>query len=393
MRIAYFTESLPPQTDGVAHTMSRLAESLSAHGIEFMFFSPFVPKDKPWRERVFKIASVPLPLYPEYKIGLPAMHNLYRELDHFGPDLVHIASPTWLGMVGQNYALHSRKPAVCSYHTQFVSYFPYYGLAIWEKWGWSYLRWFYNRAQLTLAPSPSVATKLREKGFSNVSLWQRGIDTSKFSPRHRDPQLRHQLGLDTAPTLLFVGRLVKEKNLDILLAATRLLCAANYRFNLVIVGDGPMREQIRRQAPQAHLTGYLHGDTLSRIYASADIFVFPSTTETFGNVIAEAAASGLPCIGTRSSGVQDNIHDGFSGYLAEPHSPSDFAAKIAHLLDEETTRRQMGKNALEMVQHLSWESNNRALLEKYQHLIQQWTPPRRSPAKAYSSLQPELPHE
>jgi glycosyltransferase involved in cell wall biosynthesis len=337
MRIAYFTESLPPQTDGVANTMSRLAESLTASDINFRFFSPFVPTDKPWRDRVYKIASVPLPLYPEYKIGMPVLHNLKKELDGFSPDLVHVASPTWLGIAGQNYAAGAGKPVVASYHTQFASYLPYYGLSIWKKAVWNYLRWFYNRCQLTLAPSPSVAAELNQNGFSNIGLWQRGIDIGRFSPRHRDHRLRHQLGLDGALTLLFVGRLVKEKNLEILLAAVRLLRAAGYRFNLVLVGDGPMRNEIRHQAPEAHLTGYLHDDMLSRMYASADIFVFPSTTETFGNVIAEAAASGLPCVGARAGGVQDNVKDEFTGLLAEPDSPTDFAAKIARLLEDEQT--------------------------------------------------------
>ncbi len=369
MRIAYFIDSLPPQTDGVARTMSRLAETLSSTGISFRYFSPFVPKDEPWRERVFKVKSVSLPLYPEYKIGLPVLHNIFRELENFAPDIVHVTSPTWLGIVGQNYAAQRRKPIVASYHTQFVSYLPYYGLSMWKKAAWHYLRWFYNRGNLTLAPSSSIAVELREKGFSNVGLWQRGIDIEAFSPRHRDQQLRHQLGLDSAPTLLFVGRLVKEKNLEVLLAASRLLRAAGYRFNLVLVGDGPMRETIRWQAPEACLTGYLHGNMLSRMYASADIFVFPSITETFGNVIIEAAASGLPCVGAHAGGVQDIIKDQYTGLLAEPNSPTDFAAKIARLLEEEYFRKQMGKNASDMVQTLSWEKNNRQLLDKYDHLL------------------------
>ncbi len=257
MRVAYFADSLPPVVDGVSRTLARLVDTLQDRGVDFRFFSAFKPPASvAWSDRVRQVASVPFPLYPLYRVGLPGLHDLAADLDGFRPDLVHCTSPTPLGRHGMEYARRRGIPAVASYHTHFVAYFRYYGLERLEQLGWAVLRWFYNQATVTYAPSPATARELAARGFRNLELWQRGVDACQFSPAHRDPELRRSLcGSGQVPIVLFVGRLVREKDLEDLVAAARLLQAWGQPLRLVIVGDGPLREELQRALPDAWFAG------------------------------------------------------------------------------------------------------------------------------------------
>lgn len=371
MRIAYFTESLPPNTDGVSHTLSRLAETLEMRKVDYIFFSPVKPDASiPWRDKVHKVVSIPFPLYKYYHVGLPMFDNLAPVLRQFKPDLVHIASPTLLGTFGLQYARKHHLPAVSSYHTHFVSYFRYYKVSLVEKAGWRYLRWFHNHCAANYAPSMSVIQELEAQGIKNLELWSRGIDLEKFSPSFRDPLLRKSIGVDdTTPVLLFVGRLVKEKDLNDLVQAVELLRQWGNTFKMVFVGDGPMKEALKRRLPEACFTGFLFGNTLSRWFASADIFVFPSTTETFGNVLQESFASGIPAVGVRKGGVVDVIVAGQNGLIAQPNKAQDFAQHIQILLKDENLRTAMGKRAREIVEQNGWDTINTLLLNNYQTVL------------------------
>ncbi len=370
MRIALFTESLPPQTDGVSHTMSRLAETLENLEIDYQFFSPFKPDASiNWHNRVREVISVPFPLYTDYRIGLPMFEKLYDALNNFSPDIIHVASPTPLGIAGLDYADKFNLPAVSSYHTHFVSYFKYYGFRMAEKLGWSYLRWFHNRSHTTFAPSTNVIEELEQQGFREVRLWPRGVNLNKFSPSFRDLRLRESIGAKDIPILLFVGRLVKEKDLDNLVEADKFLKNRGHMFKLIIVGDGPMREELMKTLPNAHFPGYQFSNDLSRWYASSDIFVFPSTTETFGNVIMEAFASGIPAIGVKKGGVADLITNGQNGFLTLPNEPKAFADKISVLLENETYRKKLGANARITASRKSWEAVNTKLIENYHNIL------------------------
>lgn len=308
MKIAFFADSLPPSTDGVAHTFTKLAETLHKNNYDYRFFSPFAPEAGfPWLDKVEKVPSIPLFLYPHYRISLPALKAIERNLEQFRPDIVHSSSPTLLGKIGITYAEKHNIPAVSSYHTHFVSYFKYYKAKVAENLGWSYLKWFYNQFDRIYVPSNSAMEQLTNQGFENLDIWQRGIDTNHFSPRQRNINLRKQIAPQGQPILLFVGRLVKEKDLDDLVELDLILKKNNQSFKLVIVGDGPMRLELEQNLPDAVFTGILSGKKLAEMFASADIFTFPSTTETFGNVILEAASSGLPVVGVNKGGVQDII--------------------------------------------------------------------------------------
>ncbi|MBN1153612.1 glycosyltransferase family 1 protein [candidate division KSB1 bacterium] len=377
MKVAYFTESLPPQTDGVARTLVNLIQTLETNHIEFRFISPFKPSNSiPWSDKVYKVSSVPFILYRDYRFSLPLLDRLELEdvLDSFAPDIIHTVSPTALGVMGLNYAIHNNIPAVSSYHTHFVSYFKYYGLSLVESVGWNYLRWFYNQFNRVFVPSKSTADELSQKGFENIELWQRGIDMSRFSPTYRSDALRESLGASTDDCiLLFVGRLVKEKDLDDLVEMDKILKQDGVQYKLVLVGDGPMREELEENLPEAHFTGYLHNEDLSRLFASSDIFVFPSTTETFGNVILEAYASGIPVVSVDKGGVADLIKHGETGFIAKSNNPADFAKHVRTILTDAEKRRLLGANAKRYSAEFNWDYINKKLIQSYQETIDQYT--------------------
>ncbi len=370
MRVAYFTDSLPPITDGVARTLANLSSTLLAERVEFRFFSGVEPPPGlSWADRIHTIGSVPFPPYPYYRVALPWSFTLDRFVDQFRPDLVHVVSPTPLGLYGINYARRRGLPVVGSFHTHFVSYFRFYGVGGMEGLGWRYLAWFYNQCAVTYAPSPTTAQELRGHGIPSVELWARGIDCTHFSPAHRSAALRSAVGAGDRPLALYVGRLVREKNLAVLVGAMALLRQRSTPFALALVGDGPMRAELERRLPGAIFAGTQSGDALARWYASADMFVFPSTTETFGNVILEAFASALPVVGADSGGVHDLIADGGNGFLAAPDSAEDLARCLERLLSGRLLTRLLGQRARRTALGYRWPDVNRRLLRSYARVL------------------------
>ncbi|HBC46442.1 MAG TPA: glycosyltransferase family 1 protein [candidate division Zixibacteria bacterium] len=369
MRIAYFTEVLPPFVDGVTHTLSHLKTSLADEGHDFIFLSPTVPEIDGWKNKVVPVISIPFPLYTKYRMGLPAFHDIKSTLDKFKPDIVHIVSPFFMGMAAYNYAKGIGIPAVNSYHTRFVSYLKYYGFSKIEWFGWDYLRWFYNKAARTFVPSTATINELEEHGFKRLSLWQRGIDTSKFSPLFADRGLHDHWSPGGSPIALYTGRLVREKDIETLIQAYKILESRRVDFKLVFVGSGPLKEELAAALPNAILAGFMKGDELSRAYASADLFVFPSTTESFGNVVLEAQASGLPCIVAAEGGVMDLVQDGQNGFLTQPKNVENLAAKMEILLTNEILRNSFSIKAQEYASQKSWKEVNRSLFRGYEELI------------------------
>lgn len=370
MRIAYFTETVPPITDGVTLTLSHLVETLTEQGVEFRCISAVRPDPGlEWRSRVHKVPAVPFPPYAYYKVALPLPRTLDRRLDEFAPDLVHVVNPTFLGNYGINYARRRGLPVVGSFHTHFVSYLAFYGLGGFEEIGWRILRWFYNRCAVTYAPSPTTRDELRSRGFERVALWGRGVDPRRFSPAHRSGILRRALGAESAPLVLFVGRMVREKNLDDLVEAVHLLERRGTRFKLMMVGDGPMRRELEARLPGAYFAGKVEGDALARLYASADVFLFPSSTETFGNVVLEAFASGLPVVAVASGGVRDLVQPGVNGLLAPARSPGTLADCLYQLLRDPSEARRLSAGALAMAREYRWSEVQRRLVDSYAHVV------------------------
>jgi glycosyltransferase involved in cell wall biosynthesis len=373
IRIAYFADSLPPRTDGVSKTFVQLVNTLQSENLEYFFFSPFKPDDNYyWNERVEQVFSVPIFFYTDYRIVLPIQRKIFERLDNYKPDLIHATSPTFLGRMGLSYAKKRGIPAVSSYHTNFIYYFKYYGFSLFEAFGWNILKWFYNRFDRVYVPSQSTAKELSDKGFKKIELWQRGIDFNVFSPARRNDELRRQLTSRDAPILLYVGRLTPEKDLEDLVAVDRVLRARNQKFKMVIVGDGPMRTQLECDLPNATFTGFLYGESLAEVYASSDIFVFPSSTETFGNVVLEAYASGLPVIGVNEGGVVDLIKDGKTGFISPARDTHDIATKVNVLLNNTDLRREYSRNALKFAGQFSWDAINKQLISSYMQIVDQY---------------------
>lgn len=371
MRVVYFSESLYPLVDGVSRTLARLFETLLREQVDFRVVSPFVPGESvSWRDRVIPVAYAHFPPYPDYRVSRPGGANLRRRLEDFDPDLVHVVSPTPMAVWAQRYARQRGIPSVASFHTHFVSYFRYYGVGALERLGWAGLRWFYRRSRRVYAPSETIVRELEAHGIGPVELWSRGIDLETFQPGHRDPALRAQLGAnDETPILLLVSRLVKEKDLADLVAVDRVLRDRGVAFRLALVGDGPMREELQASLPDAVFAGHRWGADLARWYASADVFVFPSTTETLGNVVLEALASGLPAVVVDQGGPQDLITSGRTGYLARANDVAAIADRIEPLLRDPELRRRMGTAARQSALDRDWGTINRGLIDSYARVV------------------------
>jgi phosphatidylinositol alpha 1,6-mannosyltransferase len=370
LKIAYFTESLYPLVDGVSRTLAQLFSTLEEEEVEFLVFSPFVPSaELSWSKRVVPVRYVRFPPYPDYRVSIPAVGAIRRRLEHFRPDLIHVVSPTPLAYRAQRLAEELNIPVVASFHTHFVSYFRFYGVGALEGVGWRLLRRFYARCERIYAPSSSIIRELEQRGLRNLELWSRGIDLTGFSPEHRSDEIVHAAGGgDGIPILLLVSRLVKEKDLADLIEVNRILERRGIRFSLALVGDGPMRRRLERALPRAVFAGHRSGAELARWYASADVFVFPSTTETLGNVVLEALASGLPAVVVDRGGPQDLIDDGVNGFVARRNDPLDIADHLQRLLSEADLRRRMSEAARASAASRHWGEINRGLLASYRQV-------------------------
>ena len=369
LRVALITSSYNFIADGVALTLNRLVGHLESHSVEVLVFAPTA--DKPalvHQGTLVSVPSVPLPGRPEYRLALGLPGALKRQLLDFAPDLIHIAVPDLLGHAALALAERHNIPAVASYHTRYETYLKHYWyLAGLEGVLQSILRRFYGRCREVYVPSDSVREALLADGLKdNFKPWPRGIDTERFSPAKRSPQwrARHGIGADEL-VVLHVSRLVREKRLDTLTAALNRLTAPH---RVVIVGDGPDRDLAQRALPHAIFTGFLNGEELTTAYASSDIFVFPSDSESFGNVTLEAMASGLPCVAANATGSRSLVVAGETGFLASADDADAFARHITALAEDSALRQRMGMAARARALTFSWEETMARLLGYYRAL-------------------------
>ena len=358
-RIALFTGAYNHIADGVSLTLNRLVQYLEAHRYSVRVFAPTVPE--PQLEHVGTLLpawSVPAPGRPEYRLSLGLSPSARRALTRFDPDLFHIATPDLLGHQALALARRAGKPVVASYHTHFSSYLSYYGLSGLETPLWWALRRFYRRCDQIYVPTPSMAETLRQHGIrEGLHLWPRGVDTARFTPAKRSLQWRRAHGIaDDEPVVLFVSRLVWEKGLDTLAAVLTSLQARGVPHRSVVVGDGPAGEKLRGRLGTTVFTGRLEGDELATAYASADLFLFPSDTETFGNVVLEAMASGLAAVCADATGSRDLVTPGVTGYLAAPGDSAAFTEATAALLVDPTLRDEFAAAALVQARAYDWEA-------------------------------------
>jgi glycosyltransferase involved in cell wall biosynthesis len=274
-----------------------------------------------------------------------------------------------LGYAAVRYAQKFHIPVVATYHTHFVSYAGYYNVKALESLSWTYFRNIYNKCQAVYVPSLPVLNELRENGINNLMFLPHGVDTSVFNKNFKTGDWKKNYGIENKKALLFSGRLVWEKDLQVLADAYDIIMKKRNDAIFVIAGDGPVRGELEKLMPGALFLGHQSGNALSTAYASSDILVFPSTTETFGNVTVEAMASGIPPVCARKGGAYGIIKDGITGLIAEPVNALSLADKIEILLDNPGLRNQMAQNGFEFAQTQSWDSIFKKLFDSYLDII------------------------
>jgi glycosyltransferase involved in cell wall biosynthesis len=367
MRIAIITETFLPSTDGIVTRLCASIRWLKENGHEVLVIAPDLGVSNFEGTPVCGIPAFSFFLYRDKKLSFLS-HKVKGFLIDFQPDLVHVVNPAFLGVSGIYYARRLKLPLIASYHTHVPKYADYYKLSFLKPALWWYFRTLHNRADLNLCTSQSVLTELREKKFKNIHLWKRGVDTKKYHPDRFDTDIRARLtaGKKDKKLLLYVGRLAPEKDIE----KIREVLEEREDFCLAVVGDGPHRNFLENYFKDTDtvFTGFLHGDELANAYASSDIFVFPSTTETLGLVLLEAMASGLPVVAAKSGPTCEQVSHGITGLLYNPDVPKDFVQMVTKLKDDQL-RLKMGKQARTTSLTVGWDAPSKQLLDFYTETV------------------------
>ena len=361
LRIAIVTETFPPEVNGVAMTLGRIVEGLLRRGHAVQVVRPRQSREGTCtpREGLDEVLSkgVPLPAYGELRFGLPSKNRLTALWGERRPDIVHVVTEGPLGWSAVAAARKLQLPVTSSFHTNFQSYSQHYGIGLLKTPIESYLRKLHNRTQATMVPTHAMVQELQARGYNNVTLLSRGVATDQFGPAHRSQALRANWGVaDDDLVVLLVGRLAKEKNVGLVVSAFRAIHSRNPRSKLVLVGDGPLRKALEESCPEAHFAGIRKGEDLAAHYASADLFLFASMTETFGNVVPEAMASGLAVVSYDCAAARELIVSGDNGLLVPTGDDIAFVnASVSLALDVPRTQR-LRTAAVDSVAHRGWDS-------------------------------------
>lgn len=375
MRVALFTETFLPKIDGIVSVLVLLMDHLIQRQIEFVVVAPRLSGTlNDYRgNKIIGVPGMRLPLYPELTVGPPTL-STYREVKDFKPDIAHFIHPTLVGTGGMMMAKRLEIPTLASFHLDIAQIVRYLGLGFLEPVLWWYTRTNFNAADYALAPSRLMQEDMLAHGLRNVGLWRRGVDAAQFHPGHARPEMRARLsgGHPDETILLYVGRLSNEKQLDKIRAVLTTVPGTR----LALVGDGPARTDLERHFAGTPTTflGYLRGEELYSAYASADIFVFPSAMETFGLVLIEAMASGLPVVTSRVGGVDDMVQPGVNGYVFQVGDVRGMIDGVRAILSAPTKRQVMGRNARLFAETQAWPAMMDELITCYDDLITGRTP-------------------
>jgi glycosyltransferase involved in cell wall biosynthesis len=359
LRVAFVTETYPPEVNGVAVTLARVVEALHARGHSLQLVRP--RQDPAQTARVearfgeVLLRGLPIPRYPELKMGLPAQRTLQRLWTDARPDVVHIVTEGPLGWSALRAALRLGLPVVSDFRTNFHAYSRHYGVGWLRAPVMAYLRHFHNRTACTMVPTESLKSELAAAGLQGLRVVARGVDAQRYSPAHRSAALRARWGADNGTCVaVCVGRLAPEKNLDTVLAAFEAMREHEPRTRLVLVGDGPERPRLAQRCPDALFAGVRHGADLAAHYASADVFLFPSTTETYGNVVPEAMASGLAVVAYDHAAAGQLIRHGENGLLARRDDTLEFCRVARRIAGDWPLVRELGQQARVTAGRLDW---------------------------------------
>jgi len=360
LHVALISETFPPEINGVANTLGRLVDGLRSRGHRVQLVRPRqeVDQEQDAGNDLLLTRGWPLPGYPGLQWGQSSLHKLLRRWQRQRPDVLYIATEGPLGLSALRAARRLAIPVVSGFHTNFQQYTGHYGIGLLTRAMTNYLRWFHNRTQLTLVPSIGQKVDLQRRDFERLALLARGVDSQLFHPRRRSDALRESWGLGPDDlAVLHVGRLAAEKNLGLLVKAFHALQKAHpqRRMRLIMVGDGPLRASLQAQLPEALFCGLQRGEALATHYASGDLFLFPSLSETFGNVVLEALASSLAVVAFDQAAAAQHIHHGHNGMLARPGDEVGFCEAACELLDDAEVLRRIRLNARRHASHLSWD--------------------------------------
>lgn len=373
MRLALITETFAPDVNGVSMTLGHWCQELLALGARIDLVVPGKASDSQTGLHRWQASGSPIPGYSALRFGWKLPTAVKRHWRQQPPDIFYIATEGPLGLSALNYARRHRIPVISGFHTNFDQYLRHYRLGSLQGLLRRYLRWFHNRTEHTLVPSEQQRTALLDQGYQRVSLVGRGVDTQLFTPVRRSNQLRSTLGVTEDQLLLgYVGRLAGEKNLPLLLAAWQQLRNQYPQLRLLLVGDGPLYTRIARQHPDILLAGAQRGEQLAAHYACMDLFLFPSHTETYGNVIAEALASGVPVIAFNRAAARELIRPRHNGLVIDEHLADPLPAFVEatrQLIENTDLRQQLQHNAHQDMHQRSWQQIGQQLHQLMQQTL------------------------
>jgi phosphatidylinositol alpha 1,6-mannosyltransferase len=374
LRIALFSGNYNYVRDGANQALNRLAEYLLRQGAAVLVYSPTVdePSFAPTGDLV-PLPSIAFPGRGEYRFPLGLPPRVRRDLAAFSPNVVHVSSPDVAGHRAVSWARQRRLPVLGSVHTRFETYFRYYNMAWLEPVATAMLRRLYRRCDALVAPSESMAQVLRDQRMNyDIGIWSRGVDRELFHPGRRDLAWRRAQGIaDDEVVVGFFSRLVMEKGLDVFSDAIDELRSRGLRHRVLIVGEGPAREWFENRLPGAVFAGFLGGEALATAVASMDVLLFPSVTETFGNVTLEAMACGLPVVAAAATGSESLVDDGVTGRLIRPGAVHQFAEAVRAYVEQPDLRARHGQAGQTRSMEFGWDRINQTVADTYLRLIRQ----------------------
>ncbi len=364
-RVAFFAEILLDDFDGASRTIFQIINRIPTTDFDYHFFCG-IPSDKPFEFPVHTVPTFTIPINKTYKVALPlwAKSRIIDALDSMKPEVIHISTPSPLGELGLHYAKKHGIPVITIYHTHFVSYVQFYLkrfprlIRYVERFIEKRLKRFYNQCDLIYVPTEIMMHELIGYGIESqkMKLWPRALTEGIFSPAKADPNFKKKHGLSDKPVILYASRLVYEKNVLTLVDMYKKAQVDHPDYRFVVVGDGVANGQMRHEMPEAIFLGHLSHSELATVYASCDIYVFTSITETFGNVVIEAMASGLPCVIANGGGSAAFIESGVNGYLATYNDAADYLAKIENILHNPALKQSFIDKGIEYTDSLTWPS-------------------------------------
>ncbi len=373
IKVALFSGNYNCVADGANQALNRLVGHLVQSGFDVRIFSPTIATPAfAAQGTLISVPSIPIPTRSEYRVALGIPRKILRELDAFAPDIIHVSAPDLLGRAAQNYAHKHRIKLVASLHTRFETYFQFYGLGFIRTAIEGYLRRFYQRCNLVLAPNPPMEDLLRADGVdaNKIAIWSRGVDHQLFNPERRSEEWRLAHGYNASdPIVLFFGRLVREKGIVEFIATIKRLRETFPNIRPLIVGDGPARDELVEGLSNIVMTGHLRGPALAQAITSADILLNPSTTEAFGNVNLEAMSAGLAVVSANAPSSRLLIDNGHTGILCQADQPDDYVAAVADLIQHPEKRIALGRNARKASEAYQWSHALQSVADNYKKLI------------------------